>query len=276
MFMNEETFRRISREHGRQKSVELFGDINEHTRRYRPVEDDGEPKRNPDLMEERCLLDFNEHFIELSNGGDLKSLSFLLAILMFAISPCIAVVLVVGMFALGGFDFWTFFSLILLLATLALCSFLWPIIVSPAFFTSLRPRYRFNRTTRKVYVVRPKRYGGNVILDWDRVQAHVRWHVSGRMDHEQLSDPTARLIRQSNLERAGLVLYWPPLDASDPERKGEDILWVGPEFVFGEFPWQYIRTFMEEGMDAVPPPTEKEWLRKGFSSPGELMRENGA
>lgn len=277
MFTFEAGLRSNVNELGKKKAVELVGDINEYTGRYTPHEPDGEPVAVPGLLTSRCLFDFNEHFIELSNGGeDLRSLSFLLVILMFVIGPAIPLVSAIAMFFSGGFDFWTFFSSTLLLGALALCNFLWPIIVSPAFFTSLRPRYRFNRTTRKVYVVRPKRYGGNVILDWDRVQAHVRWRVSGRMGHEQLSDPTARLIRQSNLERAGLVLYWPPLDASDPERKGEDILWVGPEFVFGEFPWQYIRTFMEEGMDAVPSPGEKDWLRKGFSSPGELMRDNAS
>ncbi|MFS2168362.1 MFS transporter, partial [Variovorax sp. Varisp62] len=58
----------------------------------------------------------------------------------------------------------------------------------------------------------------------------------------------------------------------DPERKGEDVLWVGPTGS-GEALWQYIRTFMEDGMDAVPKPSEHEWLRKGFSGPGEHLEE---
>ena len=277
MFMNEKTFRRISKEHGRKKSVELFGDINEHTRLYKTFEADDEMEEGPGLREKRCLLDFNEHFIEFSNGGEhLRSLAFLLSILMFAILPCMPISLVAAMFAMDGLDFFTSFSLILLVGTLTLCYFLWPMIASPTLFTSLCARYRFNRTTGKVYVLRPKRYGGNVVLDWDRVQAHTDWRSSGRMTYDDRNDPTLRLKRQGNLEYAALVLYWPPFDHEDPERKGEDILWVGPDFMFGARPWQYIRTFMEKGMDAVPLPTEKEWLRKGFSSPGESMREQAS
>jgi hypothetical protein len=62
-----------------------------------------------------------------------------------------------------------------------------------------------------------------------------------------------------------LVLYWPPLDAADPVRKGEDVLWVGPTGS-GEALWQYIRTFMQSGMRAVPAPDPDNWLRKGFSN----------
>ncbi len=274
MFTIEEGFWRTVAKQGRQKAVELVGDINEYSRRYGPHEPDGEPAAAPSLLNSRCVLDFNEHFVELSNGSeDLRSLAFLLMILL---------LLMVGVPFFGAlaitltsaFDLVTVLAWITPLGAVILCYFLWPLIGAPAFFTSMRARYRFNRTTRKVYVLRPKRYGGNAVLDWDRVQAHVRWRAPRRMTHDDLRNPTLRLIRQNDLERSGLVLYWPPVDASDPERNGEDILWVGPEFVFGEGPWQYIRTFMEEGMDAVPAPREDEWLRKGFSSPGELMREN--
>ena len=277
MFNREAEFWRSIKEDGRLKAIELTGDINEHTRRYGPREPDGEPVAQPNLIDTRCLLDFNEHFIEFSNGGEqLRSLMLALAILMFVIFPAIPVAMVVAAFAMYGMGLMTIFSILVLIGALTLCYFLWPMIVAPALFTSLRARYRFNRTTRKVYVLRPKRYGGNAILDWDGVQAHVRWRAARKMTHDDLSNPTLRLIRQSDLEFSGLALYWPPVDASDPERKGEDILWVGPDFVTGEYPWQYIRTFMEEGMDAVPFPGEADWLRKGFSSPGELMREQAS
>ncbi|WP_428984942.1 hypothetical protein [Ralstonia edaphi] len=70
----------------------------------------------------------------------------------------------------------------------------------------------------------------------------------------------------------GLVLYWPPRDPDDIERKGEEVLWVGPRGA-GEELWQYIRTFMEEGIDAVPEPKHYNWLRKGFQTPGQHLEE---
>lgn len=73
---------------------------------------------------------------------------------------------------------------------------LWPAMGAPTFFTSLRARYRFNRTTRKVYVLRPKRYGGNVILDWDRVKAHTSWCAPREMEPDQIDDKFARQRRQ--------------------------------------------------------------------------------
>ena len=82
MFMHEAGIKRFANEHGKQKAIELVGDINEYTRRYGPREPDGEPANAPSLIETRCLLDFNEHFIELSNGGEyLRSLFFSLLIL---------------------------------------------------------------------------------------------------------------------------------------------------------------------------------------------------
>ena len=276
MFMHEAGIKRFANEHGKQKAIELVGDINEYTRRYGPREPDGEPANAPSLIETRCLLDFNEHFIELSNGGEyLRSLFFsllILALLMVGV-PLFGALMITST---APFDFVTVLAWIAPTGAIVLAFFLWPIVVSPAFFTMLRARYRFNRTTGKVYVLRPKRYGGNTVLDWDRVQAHVRWRGARRMTHDDLRNPTLRMIRQSDIESVALVLYWPPFDAGDPERKGEDILWVCPDVVTGEYYWQYIRTFMEEGIDAVPFPCEEDWLRKGFSSPGELMRENAS
>lgn len=162
----------------------------------------------------------------------------------------------------------------LLLVFCLLYFFAWPHLFAPAFFTSLRARYRFNRTTRKVYALRPKKYGGNVVLDWDRVQAHVRWAPPKSWTAEELA--ASETAREERLRSAGLdsnlLLYWPPLDPSDPERKGEDVLWVGPSGSDGSL-WQYIRTFMEHGIDAVPLPGDDDWLRKGFSGPGEHLEE---
>lgn len=272
MFDIEAGLQRHTEENGKKKAIELYADINEYTRRYTPKSPVDEQTAKPSLRLDRCLFDYNEHFIELSNWGEEKR-ALALAALMFGGGLCIATAAVVGSFSLSGFGFATIFSSMLLLGTVVFLSFMWPIVGIPVFFTHLCARYRFNRTTGKVYVLRPARYGGNVVLDWNRVQAHVNWRERGQMTHDQLRDPMTRLMRQSNLNFASLVLYWPPLDAKDPERKGEEVLWIGP-YLSDVTLWQYIRTFMEEGIDAVPVPHEYEWLRKGFSSPSENMRES--
>ena len=71
----------------------------------------------------------------------------------------------------------------------------------------------------------------------------------------------------------GLVLYWPPLDALDPQRKGEDLLWVGQQHS-DIHTWEFIRRFMEKGMDAVPEPGPEHYRRKGFSSTRQHLWED--
>lgn len=283
MFDCEAGFLAYRKEHGQRKAVEFIADINDYTVLHFPR--DKSKKKNkgprPGLGWLRTLFDRNEHFIEMTNMGEEdRSLIFLLgAMLLIALgwlAPFMGVVLAstelfssdwyFGIFAGGG-------------SVLGLAVFiylLWPQTFAPNFFTSLRARYRFNRTTRKVYVLRPARYGGNVVLDWDRVQAHVNWCAPREMTHEDLPNPVARQARQDNrggeFGMCGLLLYWAPFDGADEERKGEEVLWVGPKLA-GENLWQYIRTFMEEGMDAVPEPSEYEWLRKGFQTPGEHVEE---
>lgn len=286
MFTCESGFFVHRKKRGQREAIELIADINEYTTLLTPK--DHPSKRQAETAEHRpglnwlrILFDRNEHFIELSNMGEEdRSLDVLLAVLL------------LGMLGFAIF-FWTFMTMDepifskwwtlsmlfgggMTTGVLWLNYMLWPLQYAPNFFTSLRARYRFNRTTRKVYVLRPARYGGNVILDWDRVQAHVNWCAPRGMTHDDLHDPQARRFRQENaggeFRIQGLLLYWPPFDKDDPERKGEDVLWVGPKMA-GENLWQYIRTFMEEGMDAVPEPNEYEWLRKGFHTPSQHMEE---
>ncbi|QUP55807.1 hypothetical protein GO998_18850 (plasmid) [Ralstonia syzygii] len=112
-----------------------------------------------------------------------------------------------------------------------------------AFFTYARGRIRFNRETRKVYVLRPKRCGGNVVLDWDRIRAIVD------MDGYDL------LLRKSvsperKLPYYALILYHPPFEKNNPEVVGEDALFVGPSLKSKEDAapmWEYIRRYMEYG-----------------------------
>ena len=290
MFLSESGYRQEQRGGGTPQALAYFADINPYTRLYGIQEGElprrqGEPKptrkekleqqklARPQLYGMRTLFDFNEHFIELSNAEEEKrSLGFML-LLLGALILSVPIFGVTAHFLRHGVLDWVL--CLMAIGVFALeYFFLWPYFFAPAFFTGLRARYRFNRTTRKVYALRPKKYGGNVVLDWDRVQAHVRWAPPKSWTAEQLA--TSEAAREERLRSAGLdsnlLLYWPPLDANDPERKGEDVLWVGPSGS-GEALWQYIRTFMEEGMEAVPRPSEHEWLRKGFSGPGEHLEE---
>ncbi len=281
MFDCEAGFREHRKKHGQREAVELIADINECTKLSFPKEPVKKKGAKPDLNWQRCLLDHNDHFIELSNMGEEgRSLAFMsMGLLGFGSSiPPIGAALLLTVSPPYPTSWYVALSsfLAMLLFVLWFFYMLWPLSISPAYFTDLRARYRFNRTTRKVYVLRPARYGGNVILDWDRVQAHVSWCAPREMTHDDLRDPVARQARQETaggqFGTRGLVLYWPPFDREDRARKGEEVLWVGPKLA-GEGLWQYIRTFMEEGMDKVPEPTEYEWLRKGFHTPGQHIEE---
>ena len=112
-----------------------------------------------------------------------------------------------------------------------------------AFFTLARGRIRFNRLTRKVYVLRPKYLGGNAIFDWERVVALLKPEGVKPLDKETVQ---------------AIALYRPPSSETerDPE---EDAVFVGPTLMFGELQaaslWEYIRCYMEVGptVDQIPP-----------------------
>jgi hypothetical protein len=281
MFNCESGFLVHRKKHGQREAVELIADINHYTKLQSPKDKPKKEKNGdsqPALDWMRTLFDRNEHFIELSNMGEedrslmLMTSGLLMGMLLLSTAGAILLTAKFGVNDIAYLLFvWIFPT-----GALWLNYMLWPLQYAPNFFTLLRARYRFNRTTRKVYVLRPARYGGNVVLDWDRVQAHVNWCAPREMTHDDLRDPVARQARQDNrggqFGICGLVLYWPPLDPADKERAGEEVLWVGPKLA-GENLWQYIRTFMEEGMDAVPEPTEYEWLRKGFHTVGQHVEE---
>lgn len=103
------------------------------------------------------------------------------------------------------------------------------------FFTYLRGRVRFNRITRKVYVLRPAYCGGNKIFEWDKLVA-----LMSRVPND---NPMASKVTGS------LVLYQPPTDAND--WLSEDAIFAGPSLHLGEIQsapmWEYIRLYMEEG-----------------------------
>lgn len=296
MFVSESSYQSERRGSGAVKALAYYADIGPHTRLFgikegimpREVNDPRLTRKErlkqqeiaqPALQGERALFDLNEHFIELSNAGEhRRSLSFL-ASLLFVLPAVLVIAATLGDLFTQELlsEDWKIAALLgggLSLFAMGVSYIFWRLLFSSIYFTSLRARYRFNRTTRKVYALRPKKYGGNAVLDWDRVQAHVNWRPPKSWTAEQLATSEAvRLERTcSDGSESNLVLYWPPLDANDSERKGEDVLWVGPSGS-GEPLWQYIRTYMEDGMEAVPQPNERNWLRKGFSSPGQYLEE---
>ncbi|MGA4212351.1 MFS transporter [Ralstonia nicotianae] len=276
MFSCEAAFHEHRKKHGQREAVEYIADVNRYTVLHLPSGGSGKKPAKPSLVWLRTIFDRNEHFIEMSNMGEEdRSLELLLAILLLS-APALAVLFfILGLLYFSGWELYAY-AICFFSAAIFIVSLFWSSTIAPTYFTYLRARYRFNRTTRKVYALRPKRYGGNVILDWDRVKAHVNWCAPREMTPDQINDKSARQLRQEEgggpFSLCGLVLYWPPLDPDDPERKGEDVLWVGPKLA-GEPLWQYIRTFMEEGMDKVPEPNEYEWLRKGFHTPGQHLEE---
>ncbi|WP_175651736.1 DUF6708 domain-containing protein [Pseudomonas sp. Marseille-P9899] len=110
-------------------------------------------------------------------------------------------------------------------------------------FTARRIIVRFNRITRKVYLLRPKHLGGIRIMDWDKT--------------EILIDK-----KMSELEGTGgfVILVWDKGDGVDlggtptdnievtfigkPTRNARELLAF----------WEYIRRYMEDGPAAAPAP----------------------
>ncbi|WP_312434470.1 DUF6708 domain-containing protein [Achromobacter sp.] len=110
-------------------------------------------------------------------------------------------------------------------------------------FTARRIVVRFNRATRKVYLLRPKHLGGIRIMDWNKT--------------EVLIDKS-----MSELEGTGgfVVLVWDRGDGVDLQGTPTDnleVTFVGkPTRSASELLafWEYIRRYMEGGPDAVPAP----------------------
>lgn len=272
---------RFKRRYGQKVAMEIAGDIHEYTELCGPEDSVGVSYLNG-----RQVFDFNEHFIELGTASQGRSFFFMtFALLVF----CVWIV-GGGLFCFLLFirlrgveiDPPSWLAISALGAVLAFCIYAsniyWRLLFRGAFLTALTARYRFNRTTGKVYVLRPKRFGGNVVLDWNRVLAHPKWSApladTPGWQHRQSERDKRKQAGGGFSMRRGLVLYWPPLNADDPERKGEDILWVG-EWLSGAPLWEYIRSFMQEGMQAVPAPEPHEYRRKRRSSMWQYLWEEG-
>ena len=110
-------------------------------------------------------------------------------------------------------------------------------------FTARRIIVRFNRITRKVYLLRPKHLGGIRIMDWDKT--------------EILIDK-----KMSELEGTGgfVILVWDKGDGVDLQGTPTDnieVTFIGkPTRNASELLafWEYIRRYMEDGPAAAPAP----------------------
>ncbi|MFG0865858.1 DUF6708 domain-containing protein [Pseudomonas sp. FYR_7] len=110
-------------------------------------------------------------------------------------------------------------------------------------FTARRLIIRFNRITRKVYLLRPNLIGGTRIMDWDKTQIIVEKNMT-------------------ELEGTGgfVWLSWDKGDGTDLEGNPTDdieVAFVGkPTRNASELLafWEYIRRYMEDGPAAAPAP----------------------
>ena len=110
-------------------------------------------------------------------------------------------------------------------------------------FTARRIIIRFNRITRKVYLLRPKHLGGIRIMDWDKTEILIDKNMS-------------------ELEGTGgfVILVWDRGDGVDLEGAPTDnieVTFIGkPTRNASELLafWEYIRRYMEDGPTAAPAP----------------------
>ena len=109
--------------------------------------------------------------------------------------------------------------------------------------TARRIIVRFNRLTRKVYLLRPKHLGGIRIMDWDKTEVIIDKNMSEL-------DGTGGFV----------ILAWDKGDGVDLEGTATDnieVTFVGkPTRNASELLafWEYIRRYMEDGPAAVPAP----------------------
>jgi len=110
-------------------------------------------------------------------------------------------------------------------------------------FTARRIVVRFNRVTRKVYLLRPEHLGGIRVMDWDKTEIFIDKNMS-------------------ELEGTGgfVVLVWDRghgVDLQGTPTDNLEVTFVGkPTRNASELLafWEYIRRYMEDGPAAVPAP----------------------
>ncbi|MNP25809.1 hypothetical protein D3C76_1186320 [compost metagenome] len=112
-------------------------------------------------------------------------------------------------------------------------------------FTARRLIVRFNRITRKIYLLRPKHLGGVVALDWDTAEVCIDPNMSEldgvggfvmlgwNKETNSVRDADGNLKDDFEITMVG-----------KPTRNGSELLAF----------WEYIRRYMEEGPEAAPKP----------------------
>ena len=110
-------------------------------------------------------------------------------------------------------------------------------------FTARRIIVRFNRITRKIYLLRPKHLGGIRIMDWDKTEVIVDKNMSEL-------DGTGGYVILGWEKGDGVDLHGTPTDNIEltfigkPTRNASELLAF----------WEYIRRYMEDGPAAAPAP----------------------
>lgn len=110
-------------------------------------------------------------------------------------------------------------------------------------FTARRLVVRFNRITRKVYLLRPKHLGGVRILNWEKTQPVIDKNMTEL-------DGTGGFVLLAWDRADGVDLEGNPTDnielafVGKPTRNASELLAF----------WEYIRRYMEEGPAAAPAP----------------------
>ena len=112
-------------------------------------------------------------------------------------------------------------------------------------FTARRLIVRFNRITRKIYLLRPKHLGGVVALDWDTTEVVIDPNMSeldGVGGFVMLGwDKETNSVRDAD---GNLKDDFEITMVGKPTRNGSELLAF----------WEYIRRYMEEGPEAAPKP----------------------
>ena len=110
-------------------------------------------------------------------------------------------------------------------------------------FTARRIIVRFNRITRKVYLLRPKHLGGIRIMDWDKTEILIDKNMSEL-------EGTGGFVTLVWDRGDGVDLNGTPTDNIEVTFVGKPTRNASELLAF----WEYIRRYMEEGPAAAPAP----------------------